>query len=194
MSEAVYVRGANHQLLYINPAAERLTGWALAEMPGRKCYEIFGDADQACRDRCPIDRAEREREAHTSSRRRAAGARQKVAFSRSLGVADIRGWRGRGVRRRAAGHRGVSGVGGNAAQISHGTRGSARDPAIKRGKGHRFRFDVIGLVLGDRFGSPLRFHERQSGYRHQGCDWKAPRGISRRRIRTGEMEGFLRDP
>ena len=63
MSEAVYVRGANHELLYINPAAERLTGWSLEETPSRKCYEIFGDAGQACRDRCPIDRAERERKA-----------------------------------------------------------------------------------------------------------------------------------
>ena len=60
MSEAVYVRGADHQLLYINPAAERLTGWSFPEASQRKCYEIFGDAGQQCRLRCPIERAEKQ--------------------------------------------------------------------------------------------------------------------------------------
>ena len=60
MSDAVYVRGADHQLLYINPAAERLTGWSFAEASLHKCYEIFGDTGQQCRLRCPIERAEKQ--------------------------------------------------------------------------------------------------------------------------------------
>ena len=46
MNEAVYVRDLNMKILYINPAAERLTGWSMEEALGKKCYEVFGDEYQ----------------------------------------------------------------------------------------------------------------------------------------------------
>ena len=37
-----YVRDAQDRLVYINPAAEALTGWSLAEVQSRRCADIFG--------------------------------------------------------------------------------------------------------------------------------------------------------
>lgn len=57
MQEAVYVRDLERRLLYINPAAERLTGWRLESARARKCHEVFGDADCHCREVCPAEKA-----------------------------------------------------------------------------------------------------------------------------------------
>ncbi len=57
MSEAVYVRDLDMNLLYINPASERLTGWSMEDAVGKKCYEVFGDENQACSDVCPVNKA-----------------------------------------------------------------------------------------------------------------------------------------
>lgn len=57
MSESVYVRDLEMNLIYINPAAARLTGWPLEEARGRKCYEVFGDEHLACKAACPVERA-----------------------------------------------------------------------------------------------------------------------------------------
>ncbi len=59
IEEAIYVRGAGRELLYINPAAERLTGWSSAEALKRPCFEVFGDEGAKCNLDCPIDRANR---------------------------------------------------------------------------------------------------------------------------------------
>ncbi|MDJ0819611.1 MAG: PAS domain-containing protein, partial [Desulfobacterales bacterium] len=42
-------------ILYINPAAERLTGWSLLEAVSKKCDEIFGGDEQICEAGCPAD-------------------------------------------------------------------------------------------------------------------------------------------
>ena len=42
-------------ILYINPAAERLTGWSLHEAVSKKCDEIFGGDEQICEAACPAD-------------------------------------------------------------------------------------------------------------------------------------------
>ncbi len=55
MSDAVYVRDLDRGLIYINPAAERMTGWNLEEALAKPCYEVFGDPGQACNKLCPID-------------------------------------------------------------------------------------------------------------------------------------------
>lgn len=55
MTEQVYVRDIDKNLLFINRAAEELTGWKAAEAIGKKCYEIFGDPSGNCRDKCPVD-------------------------------------------------------------------------------------------------------------------------------------------
>ena len=57
MSEQVYVRDLDKNLLYINPASERLTGWSMNKAIGKKCYEVFGDEGMTCRDVCPIEKA-----------------------------------------------------------------------------------------------------------------------------------------
>lgn len=57
MQDAVYVRDKDRTLLYMNPAAERLTGWGLDEALKHPCYNIFGDPDRRCNLDCPIDRA-----------------------------------------------------------------------------------------------------------------------------------------
>ena len=57
MHEQVYVRDLDMNILYINPAAEKLTGWILKEALGKKCYEVFGDKHLSCRDVCPVETA-----------------------------------------------------------------------------------------------------------------------------------------
>jgi len=61
MSEVAYARDLDMNLLYVNPASERLTGWPSQEVMGKKCYEVFGDAGQTCRGVCPIEKAISER-------------------------------------------------------------------------------------------------------------------------------------
>ncbi len=57
MNEQVYVRDLDMNILYINPAAERLTGWSLSEALKKKCYEVFGDEDLVCKAVCPVEKA-----------------------------------------------------------------------------------------------------------------------------------------
>ena len=57
MTEAVYIRGPDRRLLYINPAAEEMSGYALDEALKLPCYRIFGDPGAHCNKNCPIDRA-----------------------------------------------------------------------------------------------------------------------------------------
>jgi len=61
MNEQVYVRDLDMNILFINPASERLSGWSMEEAIGKKCYEVFGDEDLACKDVCPVNRAISER-------------------------------------------------------------------------------------------------------------------------------------
>ncbi|HMK34358.1 MAG TPA: PAS domain-containing protein [Desulfomonilaceae bacterium] len=56
LTEAVYVRDLDMNLLYINPAAEQLVGQSLRQAKGKKCYEFFGDQEARCRERCPVER------------------------------------------------------------------------------------------------------------------------------------------
>lgn len=57
MEDAVYVRDIDRTILYMNPAAERLSGWSFEESKVHPCYRIFGDPDQRCNVDCPIDKA-----------------------------------------------------------------------------------------------------------------------------------------
>ena len=57
MNEQVYARDLHMNILYINPAAQKLSGWSLDASMGKKCYEIFGDEDLKCKDVCPVDMA-----------------------------------------------------------------------------------------------------------------------------------------
>jgi PAS domain S-box-containing protein len=56
MNEALYLCSPEKNIIYINPAAERLTGWSLPEALAKKCYEIFGDEHQTCREVCPVEK------------------------------------------------------------------------------------------------------------------------------------------
>lgn len=53
--EAVYVRDADMNIIYINPASEKLTGFSLKQALGKKCYQVFGDEEQSCKDQCPVE-------------------------------------------------------------------------------------------------------------------------------------------
>ncbi len=57
LPEAVYVRSAKRELLYINPAAEQLTGYALDTALTLPCFKVFGDVEARCNENCPVDRA-----------------------------------------------------------------------------------------------------------------------------------------
>jgi PAS domain S-box-containing protein len=57
MGGSVYVRDLEKNILYINPASEKLTGWSQKEALGKKCYEVFGDEHLSCRDVCPVEKA-----------------------------------------------------------------------------------------------------------------------------------------
>ena len=56
MQEQVYARDLDMNIIYINPASEKLTGWTLKDALGQKCYDIFGDEKQICKDVCPIEK------------------------------------------------------------------------------------------------------------------------------------------
>ncbi len=57
MNGEVYVRDLDKNLLYINPASEKLTGWSFEEAAEKKCYEVFGDEELKCIEVCPVDKA-----------------------------------------------------------------------------------------------------------------------------------------
>ncbi len=61
MTAAVYVRDLDRNVLYINPAAERLVGCPCQEATGRKCFQLFGDEALTCLEDCPAERAILER-------------------------------------------------------------------------------------------------------------------------------------
>jgi PAS domain S-box-containing protein len=54
MNVPLYLCNLERKLLYMNPAAEELTGWSLQEALEKKCYEIFGDEQQLCKEACAI--------------------------------------------------------------------------------------------------------------------------------------------
>lgn len=56
MKEAVFVRDHNDAILYMNPAAEKLSGWLFKETRGKKCYEIFRTIPGTCKDNCPMEK------------------------------------------------------------------------------------------------------------------------------------------
>ncbi len=55
MSEVVYVRDLDKNIIYINPASEKFTGLSLKEARGKKCYQVFGGEEQTCKDKCPLE-------------------------------------------------------------------------------------------------------------------------------------------
>ena len=57
MNEQVYARDLEMNILYVNPAAQRLSGWTFEASIGKRCYEVFGDEDRKCKDACPVEKA-----------------------------------------------------------------------------------------------------------------------------------------
>lgn len=55
MHDAVYVRGTDRNIIYMNPAAEKFSGWSLEEALKVPCYKVFGDPGERCNGKCPID-------------------------------------------------------------------------------------------------------------------------------------------
>ncbi|MGD9100633.1 MAG: PAS domain S-box protein [Anaerolineae bacterium] len=56
MSEAVYVCDLDRNILYVNPAFERLSGWPLQQALGEKCYTVLGQ-NQTCEHACPVEKS-----------------------------------------------------------------------------------------------------------------------------------------
>jgi len=56
ISASIYVRDLDMNILYINPAAERLSGWSQEEAKKHKCYEIFGGKTEKCQNVCPMEK------------------------------------------------------------------------------------------------------------------------------------------
>ncbi len=57
MSEAVYVINRGMEILYTNPAAEKLTGYSSPESVGKKCEDIFCERSDLCQGKCPPRKA-----------------------------------------------------------------------------------------------------------------------------------------
>ena len=57
IGEAVYVRDLGRKLIYMNRAAERMTGWSIGDALARPCHAVFGDEGARCNKACPVDRA-----------------------------------------------------------------------------------------------------------------------------------------
>ena len=51
---AAYVRDGDRRMVYLNPAAARLTGWTLPDVLGQRCDNIFGTATDTCPAFCAI--------------------------------------------------------------------------------------------------------------------------------------------
>ena len=51
---AAYVQDGDRRMVYLNPAAARLTGWTLPEVLGQRCENIFGTAKDTCPAFCAI--------------------------------------------------------------------------------------------------------------------------------------------
>lgn len=56
MEGALFVCDLDRNIVYANPAAERLTGQAAEEAKGKKCWSIFGDPKWKCRLSCPAEK------------------------------------------------------------------------------------------------------------------------------------------
>jgi len=56
INEPVYVRDLDKNLIYINPALEKLAGWSLKDAQGKKCYQVLGHSEQTCLQSCPAER------------------------------------------------------------------------------------------------------------------------------------------
>ena len=46
IKQPLYIRDSKFNLLYINPASEKLTGYSLEESLKMKCYEVFEDNEK----------------------------------------------------------------------------------------------------------------------------------------------------
>jgi PAS domain S-box-containing protein len=57
MSEGVYVIDRGMEILYTNPAAEKLTGYSSRESVGKKCEDIFCERSDLCQGKCPPRKA-----------------------------------------------------------------------------------------------------------------------------------------
>lgn len=57
MSEAVYVIDRGMEILYANPAAEKITGYSSGESVGKRCEDIFCEKSDLCAGKCPPRRA-----------------------------------------------------------------------------------------------------------------------------------------
>lgn len=56
MSELVFARDPEKNIIYMNKRAEQVTGWTSGEaVKTKKCYEVFGDLKGRCNSSCPID-------------------------------------------------------------------------------------------------------------------------------------------
>ena len=55
MKEPVYLCDIEKNLVYLNPAAEKLTGLSLRDSISRKCHDIFGGSALACGEICPFE-------------------------------------------------------------------------------------------------------------------------------------------
>ena len=55
LSEVVYIRDLNQNIIYINSAFEKITGIPIKEVLGKKCFQVFGDETQSCTGLCPAE-------------------------------------------------------------------------------------------------------------------------------------------
>lgn len=61
MSEAVYVMDRDMKIIYVNPAAEELTGYTADDSVGKKCQDVFCERSLRCETSCPPKTAIREK-------------------------------------------------------------------------------------------------------------------------------------
>ncbi len=55
LNDVVYMRDLEKNILYLNPAAEKLTGWIKKEALGKKCYQVFSNAARNCHKNCKAE-------------------------------------------------------------------------------------------------------------------------------------------
>lgn len=87
LPDVVLLQDRNHRIVWANAAAQAASGLPRAQIEGRHCYEIWGNAAAPCRD-CPVARARDTGQVHSRLMESPDG---RVWHARGVPIADDRG-------------------------------------------------------------------------------------------------------
>nr|WP_269746313.1 PocR ligand-binding domain-containing protein [Desulfogranum japonicum] len=84
LQTAVYMTDKDMNLVYLNAAAEEISGYTMGEALHKKCWDVFGTQEKNCREHCPVKTAINEgaqKVSHHSTILNRAGKRYHMVVS-----------------------------------------------------------------------------------------------------------------